>query len=68
MGLGEKLRARREGLGLEQLEIAQRVGVVPSCVSEWESGRMRPKRHRLPALAKALRVSASRLTQWWMAA
>jgi transcriptional regulator with XRE-family HTH domain len=36
---GERIRARREGLGLSQVALAQRLGVNASTVVAWERGR-----------------------------
>lgn len=37
-----RARRLREAAGLAQTEVARHIGVTPSCVSRWESGRRRP--------------------------
>lgn len=52
--LGLTIRTAREGLGLSQDELADKVGVTRSAVSAWESGANGPGRKRLRKLADAL--------------
>jgi transcriptional regulator with XRE-family HTH domain len=52
--IGETVKIRREELGLDQLELGQRVGVGQQTVSRWERGLAVPKLHRLPELAQVL--------------
>jgi len=40
--LGEKLRARRQALGLSQKQFARELGVNESTVVRWEKGKRRP--------------------------
>ncbi|MFC6704864.1 helix-turn-helix domain-containing protein [Flexivirga alba] len=54
--LGRAIRAGREGNGLEQAELAGKLGVGQQAVSRWERGGSRPRRTMLPALAEALGV------------
>jgi transcriptional regulator with XRE-family HTH domain len=44
--VGERIRLRRQALGLTQDQFAGRVGVSPSAVLGWEKGRYFPKRHQ----------------------
>lgn len=44
--VGERIRLRRQALGLTQEQFAVRVGVSPSAVLGWEKGRYFPKRHQ----------------------
>lgn len=67
MGLPERIKTRRLELGLDQLDLAQKLGIRQSSICDWEKGKTRPRRQRLPELAKALRVATRTLTQWWMA-
>jgi transcriptional regulator with XRE-family HTH domain len=43
---GERLYQRRIGLGLTQVEFAERIGVAPNTVARWERGEigMHPSR------------------------
>ncbi len=52
MTLGQKLRTRRESLGLTRLQVAKACDVVESTVINWETDRHTPKLY--PAQTKAL--------------
>ncbi len=54
----EKLRARREALGLSQEAFAGRLGVHESTVVRWESGTGRASR-------RSLRIIKALLSGWW---
>jgi transcriptional regulator with XRE-family HTH domain len=54
--LGTVIRERREQLGMEQGELAARLGVGQQAVSAWERGRSRPRRTMLRATADALQL------------
>ncbi len=58
--LGQRIRARREHLGLKQLDIAHALQVSPQAVSKWERGENGPDIAVLGALGKLLGVS----TDW----
>ena len=58
---GDGIHALREGLGLTQKELAERIGVSDKTVSKWETGRGLPDISVLPLLAEALGVSLSEL-------
>ena len=51
------IRQRRLALGMEQKELAARLGVHKNTVSSWETGRTRPDVTQLPALCEALGLS-----------
>lgn len=51
----------RKQRGLTQLELAQRIGVTQSTVSEWESGAKFPRVTNLQAMAQALDCTADDL-------
>jgi transcriptional regulator with XRE-family HTH domain len=59
--LSEAIRLRREELGLDQSELAERLGVGQQTVSRWETGHGLPRRERLPQLADALEIDPSHL-------
>jgi putative transcriptional regulator len=52
MTLGQKLRERRESLGLTRIQVAKACNVVQSTVINWETDRHVPKLY--PAQMKAL--------------
>lgn len=51
----------RVGEGMSQEELALKVGVTVTAVSHWENGIARPDVSRLPAVARALKVSVDAL-------
>jgi len=63
MTLGLSLRAARQRAGLSLRELARRLGVSPSLLSQIENGRSQPSVATLYALAKALQVSIDDLFQ-----
>lgn len=57
MGLGERVRDRREKLGLTQAELGKLVGVGPNQIGGMESGRTTPSFKVFVALGDVLGVS-----------
>lgn len=53
---GQRIRARREQLGLDVSELAALLGVSQPAVSQWEIGTTQPRRDKLVKLAEVLRV------------
>lgn len=51
MDLGKKIRKHRNELGLTQAELAKKLGLTYSSVSQWESGRATPRTPILKQLA-----------------
>ena len=45
--VGRRVRMWRELLGVAQADLARRIGVTPSTVCDWESGRHSPKVERV---------------------
>ena len=58
MSLGCAIRARREELGMRQLDLARAVGVTNSAVSLWEKGETSPTYKMSLKIAKALGMNA----------
>ena len=58
---GEKIRQRRDELGLTQQYLADKLNVTVQAVSQWENGRSQPDLDRVLLLAKLLRISADAL-------
>jgi len=54
--LSRHLRQARVSRGLSVAAVAEEVGVTPSSVYHWESGRCRPRNDKLSAICKLLRV------------
>jgi transcriptional regulator with XRE-family HTH domain len=57
-GLGLRMKAAREGKGLNQQEVADRLGVSNATVSAWEMGRADPGVYRLREISKLYGVAA----------
>ncbi|MBP3659848.1 MAG: helix-turn-helix domain-containing protein [Oscillospiraceae bacterium] len=58
---GTTIRKLREGRGLTQAELAERIGVSSKTVSKWETARGLPDISLLQPLAKALGISVVEL-------
>ena len=54
---GDRLAAAREEQGLEQKDVARRLGVKTSTVLNWEEDRAEPRANRVQMLAGILGVS-----------
>ena len=59
--IGKRIRKYREDRGLSQKELADKIGVSNSRISNWEKGINRPDADILAALCRALNVSPSEL-------
>jgi transcriptional regulator with XRE-family HTH domain len=55
--IGEKLRRWRESWGLNQEQMAKKLGVDESSISEWETGRHKPARPSLEKIELLTRFS-----------
>lgn len=51
------VRALRQELGWTQLELANRLGVTPATVFNWERGKYEPKASQLRSMARVFGVS-----------
>ena len=54
--LGTQIKIRRLVLGINQPELARRLGISVTTLSNWEVGHTSPKVSWLPHLAEALRT------------
>jgi len=54
---GDRLAAARENLGLEQAQLARKLGVKASTIANWEDDRSEPRANRVTTLAGLLGVS-----------
>lgn len=61
MSLGDRIREMREDQGLNQSELAERVGTSQSTISQLEKGKRNPSYRTLQNVADALAVSVSYL-------
>lgn len=53
----DKIRERRQLLGMTQKQLADAIGVNYRTISQYENGRCLPAITKIPALSKALGVS-----------
>ena len=61
MDLGKKIRAHRDELGLTQAELADKLGLTYSSVSQWESGRATSRTPILRQLADLFDTTVAEL-------
>ncbi len=59
--VGTIIRTRRDALGLEQSDLADRIGSTSTQISRWENGRQEPTASSCRALARALGLSTDEL-------
>ena len=59
----EKMKELRTSLGLSQAELARRIGVSKTSVSQWIRGGMSPQAELLPKIAQELDCSIDSLFQ-----
>ena len=59
--VGEAIRARRQALGLSLRDLADRLGVTPSLISQIERGRANPSVSTLYAIVAELELSLDEL-------
>jgi len=57
--LGEHLRRRRKSLGLNQQDVADRLGLNQSTIAKWENGILLPHRNHFSPLAEFLEKNPS---------
>ena len=53
----ERVRFYRERLGIEQKELAARLGITGNAISNWETGRSRPDINLIPSICNVLQVT-----------
>ena len=53
----ERIKFYRERIGMEQKELAKRIGITANSISNWENGRSRPDINLLPAICRELDIS-----------
>ena len=58
---GERIAAMRKARGLTQNELAERIGIIQSLISDYESGRRRLYAEMLIRIAQALNASVDEL-------
>lgn len=63
MSVGHRLKERRRALGLSQKELAQRLGITPAAISNYESGQNAIREDILVKLFAALDMEPNYLYQ-----
>lgn len=63
MSIGEKIKQRREELGLTTKELAQLIGVSQAAISNYELGLNNPKTDIMPKILDVLHVDANYMFQ-----
>lgn len=61
MALSENIKAKRMERGMTQSEVAERIGVSPVAICQFETNRSKPQPETLIALAKCLGTTAEEL-------
>lgn len=56
MKVGEKIKKARLDIGMSQRELANKLGIAPPTLAQWENGTRNPKRETLIKIATALDV------------
>lgn len=59
MGVADNIRRMREGAGMTQAELAERVGRTRATVTQWESGWSQPRMSMVVRLAEVFGVKPS---------
>jgi transcriptional regulator with XRE-family HTH domain len=59
--IGKRIKSKREDLGVKQNELAERVGVSPSAINQFEKGEKKPSPDVLTKIAEELGVSTDYL-------
>ncbi|TDB48058.1 helix-turn-helix domain-containing protein [Photorhabdus luminescens] len=59
MTIGERIYSRRRGLKLNQVQVAEKMGVSIAAVSLWEKNRTSPSSENLQKIAQVLQCSVS---------
>jgi len=54
--VGQRVKYYREKLGMEQMALAEMLGVKSNAISNWEHGRTRPDLNQIPKICKALGI------------
>lgn len=52
--IGKRIRLNRKAAGLTQAELAQKLGIPPQSIGQWERGERQPKLDTLLRIASAL--------------
>jgi len=60
-GIGQRIRTLRKARALTQKQLGELLGISFQAVSKWEKGSCSPELSQIPALCRALGVTADEL-------
>ncbi len=61
MSIGENIKKLRKSLGLTQVQLADSLGTTQKVITDYETGRSKPPRKRLPHIARFFNISVDEL-------
>lgn len=61
MEISTLIKTLRKNQGLTQIDVARKLGIAQKVVSDYEKGKIKPSRDKLPTLAKILGISVDEL-------
>lgn len=61
MNIGEIIKNLRKSAKMTQVQLAEELGTIQKVISDYEHGRAKPPRDRLPSIAKIFGVSIDQL-------
>ena len=61
MNIGETIKNMRKCAKMTQVQLAEELGTIQKVISDYEHGRAKPPRDRLPKIAKIFGVSIDQL-------
>ena len=61
MSIGDNIKKLRKSRGLTQVQLADRIGTTQKVITDYETGRSKPPRKRLPQLAKFFNITVDEL-------
>ena len=64
MNIGERIRTIRKNKGITQLRLAELAGIHPVSIRKYETGKMQPQIFQIEKIAKALKVSPTKIAGW----
>ncbi|MBD3421439.1 MAG: helix-turn-helix domain-containing protein [Chitinivibrionales bacterium] len=61
MSIGENIKKLRKSMGLTQVQLADSLGTTQKVITDYETGRSKPPRKRLPHIARFFNISVDEL-------
>ena len=66
MNIGEQIKARRTELNITQQDLADRLNVSRSAISNWETDKNYPDLQIIVQISEALQISLDELLNWYL--